>query len=252
VKKVLLYAVGGGLGHVTRADALAFMFPQYQFSILHSVVFPPWLSQKAKKILVQDELNILECFRTLLLDYQPDEIWLDVFPNGIFHELSEILSTCIQKKVWITRILNIENYPIEKIYIDEIWRIEELNASLQILIESFSIPQKEIQIQYPKIAKQSLVFPGTIIAHSGSKDEFEALLKYSKKIFPNEPVFSHTFHSEVIPLSSEFPSFAWFDSAKAIFTGAGFHAVQQGKLFSEKHLMIAFPRKFDLQECRMI
>ncbi len=281
----LYYAVGGGLGHFSRA--IAFIHTQSELSPEKTIVMVAdrpqfdlwdnclldqyWQSLTIVKIPVEcfsSQEKLTSWLQSWLNVIRPQAIHLDTFPAGIMGEWSGIEFKA--SYFYVGRYLHWPAYahPItidfEKIFRVEPWHIEQSKV-----LSSQSKVCEDLRLTYPK-AKQQLPFPSIIrqwqklgkavwaIIHSEPQEEVEALLSLARDLAyqeGEEPLFvvcssrPVEYETEVYPRPI-FPASALFPNGDKIITACGFNLMEQALGFRYKHHCIPFPRRFDNQFLR--
>ncbi|GAB4123256.1 MAG: hypothetical protein OHK0045_13090 [Raineya sp.] len=267
---LLYYAVGGGLGHLTRAAAIidylkisakdmllltASPFAQIYFPDLQILSLPKhlqnnpdfyeiWLQQQCRK-------------------YNFTEIWIDSFPCGILGELH-----CLQefdlRATYLARILDWKNYKglmKHSPNFQRVWQLEGLEEEHQRFVDTLSCPSEAFVFDYPKKVAKKQLFDANdwLIVHSEPAHEVEELLAYAyeqakmEKLTPRFCVISPIKKLDTIIDYTHFnlyPAYPYFYQAGRIFTACGFNSMKQAEEFSHKHQFLPFRRRFDNQFLR--
>jgi len=274
---ILYYAFGGGLGHLTRANALMYTFgylPEKLY-ILTSSNFANLIFQEKNIIKLPDELylNPKELgakIESIIIEYKIDIFFIDSFPSGINGELNNFkISNCEIR--YIARLLNWENYlPYIcdfNISFDSTFIIEKLDDSQLSFILNNSKRHQYIDLKYhpsKNLEKVKQILPKTelpiwLIVHSGNQDEMNQLCSYAydlaeyEKLNPAYLIISQT--DDKTEFSSGlflkyYPASDFFPFVDKIFTACGFNSMNQTKQYAYKHHFIPFKRRFDDQYTR--
>jgi len=109
----LIYALGGGLGHLTRACALALAaLPDTCVRILTNSPYAAWVQRAAPELDISADQGPSEILREIA--FRPaDCLIVDTFPRGLVGELASVLPTFRGLKVFVQRDLNpqyVRNY----------------------------------------------------------------------------------------------------------------------------------------------
>lgn len=267
---VLYYALGGGLGHLTRAAAILnyLQVPQKEVLILtaspFAQTFCPHLPILALPHYLQNNPDFYQIWlQQQCKKYQFTEIWIDSFPCGILGELH-----CLQrfhlKATYFARILHWENYSGLMKYIPDfqkIWYLETLEKEHQDFLNTLPCPSEYLRFDYPQKAPQKLFFDENdwLIIHTEPAQEVAELLAYAyeqaqmEKAKPRFCVISPIKQLDtIIPYTPVdlYPSYPYFEQAGRIFTACGFNSMKQTEKFRQKHHFLPFRRRFDNQFLR--
>ena len=281
---ILYYAVGGGLGHVSRSLAIihTLIIPSDEIIILSSIknVAKIFKTTRYKHIPVHDKFDkkpdeYEAWLKNILDNYAIKQVFLDAFPFGIKYEWENIALFCPQIKfTYIARLLNKEtvNQIItrQKICYTQTFICEKIENQQHLsFINNHSEIVSNLELSYPVNKKISLTYKRLflkikkddnklyLIVHSGSENEIEMLLDYAneisvvKKEIPFFILISPLVHLVKLPEHclgfSYYPASTFFEMADRIFTACGFNSMQQTLLYTEKHHFLPFPRKLDDQ-----
>ncbi len=274
VSNVLYYAMGGGLGHLTRARAVLNMFGIEEDSLILTS------SPFANDVRVMGEtkvINVPQDFEKKLADFRlyladifeqsnATELFIDTFPAGIIGEFCDFDFKDLQIN-YVARSLKWNAY-LPLIYgnlpkIQTTFLLEPLEEEHKKFVVKNSLETVSLDLVYPKTffsdEYKSLIdshSPFWLIIHSGNDEEIKELLDYANemrvienanvnlvlitpKSFSTLP--SKTFHYDLYPASTLFPY------AERIISGCGFNIVTEARKFRDKHCVIPFPRRYDDQ-----
>ena len=275
----LYYAIGGGLGHLTRAAA--FLHQQKianKSLILTASLFAPdkRITGEIKTIFadenfVQNKKNYRDFLRKVLTENKIEKIFLDCFPVGIIGEFADFDFQNIEVN-YLARLLKWNKYfPLIKnstILFEQTFILENLENEHQKFIDNSSKIQTDFVLNYPflKLSKSDKnIIRGIIerhksfwlVVHSGNAEECSELVSYAREkhkiessetdlilISPNKIKDKHLFQYNLYPAS------VLFEKAEKIFTGCGFNAMNQLKDFRHKHYFLPFSRRYDNQFAR--
>ncbi len=272
----LYYAIGGGLGHLSRAGAFLHtlaidkqdviivtsssyadkVFPDFQ-----TVLIPNTLSNNPAKL----QLYLLK----IVEQYQVFRIFLDAFPCGMFGEWIGFPLKNLQFDL-VARVLNLPNYIFKQSeypQFSQIYICELLAESQKNILHEVCNSVKNINLIYPKheltaSIKQILhkiSKPIWLIVHSEPESELLVLLNYAKDlamIEKTDPFFliisqcnlpTKNVNEMVIDY---YPAYSIFQFVDKIFTASGFNSMSQTNTFREKHYFIPFQRRYDDQFLR--
>jgi hypothetical protein len=267
---LLYYAVGGGLGHLTRASAIInyLQVPSNEVLVLTASPFASMYFSDLPLLTLPKHLQNNPEFYEIWLQQQCKKcqftnIWVDSFPCGILGELH-----CLQKfdlqAIYLARILDWNNYKglikHEPIF-QKIWQLEDLEDEHLHFIENLGNDVENFDFSYPKIETKSSLFDENdwLIVHSEPANEVAELLAYAyeqaemEKQKPRFCVISPIKELDtIVPYEhfDLFPAYPYFQQAGRIFTACGFNSMQQTKDFAYKHHFLPFRRRFDNQFLR--
>lgn len=267
---ILYYAVGGGLGHLTRASAIIhyLQIPKTKVQILTASPFASLYFSDLPILTLPKHLQNNPEFYEIWLQqqcrkYNFSEIWIDSFPCGILGELH-----CLQKfdlqATYFARILDWNNYKglvKHQAKFQKIWLLESLEEEHQDFIESLGTDVESFTFSYPEIEIKSSLFDENdwLIVHSEPAEEVAELLAYAyeqaemERQNPRFCVISPVKELDTIIPYTHFdlyPAYPYFSQAGRIFTACGFNSMQQTKCFAQKHHFLPFRRRFDNQFLR--
>lgn len=186
--KIIIYALGGGLGHATRAYKLQKTLQKIYPTSFTCKVFLSY--QKYSEFLIKSlqieyvhshELPfIVKKLEKTIYEYKPD-LWItDVFPNGIVYELPFVLENYSFQKICTVRILKPEVYHVHsEILYDEAWQIEWLPPEMDFYLKSLAKCVETVRL-LPLINEKQEIVNKNLILHAGSSEE----LLYLKQKYP--------------------------------------------------------------------
>jgi predicted glycosyltransferase len=233
---ILYYALGGGLGHLTRArkviDALG----------LRDVVLLT-ASRFARDPRVVGELPVLRVPRRLGRDRaafrawlasvlrEADELLVDSFPGGI---LGELCGLSLPPATLIARRLRWEVYE------------QRLDGPLPEYARTYEVEPlglgEPLALPRAPVGEPLLDEPHWLVVHSGPRHEIDVLLQHALGAPKLVVVSPH--HRDVYPVA---PHLA---HAERVITAAGFNAVHENEPWRERHTLVPFPRALDDQYAR--
>lgn len=275
----LYYAMGGGLGHLTRARAfLAAEKLDKATLILTASSFaddPRIVGEipilKAGNDLQNDAVAYQSFMRKVLDDYQIKTLFLDSFPFGIIGEFTDF---CFPPKVevnYVARLLKWQNYLSDKkvsnFCFHKTFVLENLHGDHRDFIENSSAEILRCDLVYeppkssPAVEEVRLrilrdKIPFWLIVHGGNNDEIFELINYAAEMREIEQSDANliliapqnvSFNLENFFRFDLYPASSLFESAERIFTACGFNVMQQTDKYSDKHFFIPFERRYDDQ-----
>jgi predicted glycosyltransferase len=238
---ILYYALGGGLGHLTRARKVLAALGLTDRAVLLTA------SRFAHDPRVTGGLPVLKVPRNLGRDraafrawLQPvlreaDELIVDSFPAGILGELSGL---ALPPARHVARRLRWDAYeprldgPLPRY--DAIYELEPLSHDLG--------PTQPLELPATPIGEPLVDEPHWLVVHSGPQHEVDELLKRAHDAPKLVVVSPH--HRDVYPVA---PHLA---HAERVITAAGFNAVHENAPWRERHTLVPFPRALDDQFAR--
>jgi hypothetical protein len=279
---ILYYAMGGGLGHLTRARAvLHTLATGDRVTIITSSLFAEdrRVVGDAAVIGAPEELSVdiagLTNWLTDVIDrVNPSRIFLDAFPAGILGELCDF---SMPERVPIFHVARLLRWPqyCKKIsgappQIAVTYKVEPLTSEHEAFLRAWSRQVSDLTLSYTfqtasdgaECVVMSLKREGRplwLIVHSGPDDEILELVGYACEMMRVEkadqqlvliaPVRPEGLppritHLDLYPASSLYPL------ADRIITGCGFNAMRETESFRDKHRFYPFPRRYDDQFLR--
>jgi hypothetical protein len=279
---ILYYAVGGGLGHLTRARALLHTLGiQEPATILCSSPFgadPRIAGPHEIKIIPHSLMDNRKAytlwFRKWLAEQNPSALYVDAFPSGILGELCGIAFPRSIRLIHVARFLRWQEYqqvltgdlpPFERTL-----RVEPLDADQSRVLQqqggenlnlsladppAFLDSNTERIIQAQRKKQEAL----WLIVHSGAVTEVQDLIDYAKEMSQLESVAPRLLlvapqqvndcPSSILQMDL-YPATMLFPIADRIISACGFNIMRQTESCEEKHRFIPFPRRFDNQFLR--
>lgn len=279
---ILYYAMGGGLGHLTRARAVLHTLGiENDSTILTASQFAPDERVtgnipviRVDKQFENDPLLFKNYLKTLFTELEIETLYIDSFPFGIIGEFCDFEFGGDIEINYIARLLKWNNYSIpfqtSRIFFNKTFILEPLEKAHQKFIDESSAEKAEIILDYPVQSLSGVdetkfqrilndVKPFWLIVHAGNYDEILELVSFAQEmreiekaavnlilISPDSFTFQikHLFHFDLYPAAN------LFGHAARIFTACGFNAMRQTENFREKHFFIPFERRFDDQFAR--
>ena len=277
---IVVYAQGGGLGHLTRVRAALHTLGRTgPVTILTSSRFAsdPRVVGDAAACAVPHELardvDALRAFvRTRLHELRPTELIVDAFPDGLVGELDRSVMPAGTPVVHLARRLRWRAYlaavptPADPLPFDATHAVEPLDPAQRAALAARSAQLTALALEDPPptIAADPSIATALagawLVVHSGSLDETTELVRYARDqaaaegVDPAVVVLCLSDRNEVRPARIEdapvidvYPAWPHFAGAGRIFTAGGFNAMRQAAPFRERHRVLPFPRRFDDQ-----
>ena len=269
---LLYYAMGGGLGHLTRfgevcrtlgLDDKICLITSSPFSHDSRVVkpgievkIPPFSAAKSAD-------NLALWINEIIATYKPDKFFVDAFPGGLIGELCKVLVPSSTEVIHIARILKWNEYKIRlegfcqrfsKTYV-----LEDLEVEHNEFLKSWSDEICNLQLMLPEENPVNLKCSEKfwLVIHAGSDNELKQIINVAL-----EDHESSSSNAELIIVTpgkrpktvpdeirheSIFPAFTLFEKAERVYSAAGFNMVDQMRNYRNKHYVMPFARLIDNQ-----
>jgi len=271
---ILYYAMGGGLGHLTRAVAFLHTLSLSEGSAVitsSSFADDPRVVGGIRTIhppatLEDDAYAFGAWIRRTIAAEQPERLVVDSFPAGLLGELSG-LTTNGRYELWhVARLLKWQNYA-KRVgnaglpEYDVVWETEPLHADHENALRPVTRDLRHLQLTDPPPAIGAPNIEGRhwLVVHSGPPDEVEELLRYAIEMRERESSAVRIVLVSVVrpPISAPsltmidvFPAWPLFERAERIITAAGFNVMRQTESYRDRHRFVPFPRALDDQYTR--
>ncbi len=272
---ILYYALGSGLGHLTRARAVINSLSlgpevtiltdsRHEIGSANVVRMPVELSD--------DRAQAAAWLRGQIGELAPSEFYLDAFPCGLLGELDadfwcESLSNL--PITHLARLLRFDRYktviPERPIKLNRTLILEELTPEHRLYVDALSLEVHDFGVLHdpsdvtpPQALELLQRHPEFwLVVHLGSDAELRRLVDYAhrlqKKMADQSTIVvvsdKKISVSGVVSVSI-YPADALFDSARQIITACGFNSMRQLERYSDKHFFLPFERVFDDQYTR--
>jgi hypothetical protein len=267
---ILVYALGGGLGHLVRARAFLHTLGMERDAAVvtasHHASDPRVLGGveaiPIPRELERDRAACRAWIAALLARLRPEIFCIDAFPCGIIGELGGEPLPHARERWHLARLLRWDEYARlagESPRFDVTWRLEPLHADHAAWLERASKEIRDLALIDPPSTGQ---IPDTLpegfwlVVHSGPASEVEELASYAEDLRTAEkssaPIVVATLESpDSLPdgaiVVREFPASPLFARATRIVTAAGFNVMRQASPFRDRQLVMPLPRRFDDQ-----
>jgi hypothetical protein len=261
---ILYYAVGGGLGHLTRGrrvlellglagDAAIVTSSPYACDArvtggIPIIAVPPHLEH------ARDE------HRAWMRALAAEHLLVDTFPGGIHGELCDL----DVPMHLVARLLRWDEYrravPGPLPSFETTWIVEELEPDHDTFVRKNSrdiVPLDLSGVTLPPAADGGdAPAPFWLIVHSGPENEVRELIAYASElrafaINVPERILVATRCSNPLPEGFEkidaYPAAALFPRAERIISAAGFNVMLETEPWKNKHDVVPFARRFDDQ-----
>jgi len=280
---ILYYALGGGLGHLTRACAVLHTLEcTTPAVILSSSPFSAEIPatdgvriQSVPASFAQDRHAYRAWLVRLLAELQPTALYLDVFPAGIvgefcdFPELDHVPVHYIARRLcWNAYAQQLRGRtsrfhstfvlePLEESHLEFV-----NSCSVRIAPLSLNDPPRKLSIvESATLEKMSaLAEPFWLIVHSGNREEMHELVAYAEDLRHCERskarlvVTAPALNVPALPVYAQslglIPADTLFPFAERVISACGFNIMRQMSPFRNKHYYLPFARRFDDQYWR--
>ncbi len=261
---VLYYALGGGLGHLTRARrVLSELGLRDRAAILTSSRFSrdprvmggiPVVAVPAT--LGRDRAAFARWLSEMLAALRPDELIVDSFPGGI---LGELCGLALPPARHVARRLRWPAYARrlsgELPRYEEAYVLEELHPSQGLALVGSAV--RPLSLGFGEVAGVALVDgPHVLVVHSGSESELDALIEYATEVRDAGSVIVVVSPRRPARLPSAamwhdiYPVTPYLAAADLVVSAAGFNVMHELAGMRERHRAIPFPRPLDDQYWR--
>lgn len=229
---IVYYAMGGGLGHATRARRVLEALRIDDAVIVASCKPDPRVTGRYP---VADSLDGLH----------PERIIVDTFPLGLKGELSGVDVPLD----YVARLLKWDEYrrcvPGPLPHFGTMYVVEEVSHSVPCdrVVELTLTPAR-----CPPLAARS---PYWLIVHSGPEEEVRDLIAYAEELQRIEHDRSEMVVVSQCGLGVDLvPASALMPNARRIVSAAGFNVMLETSAYRDKHHILPMPRRFDDQFAR--
>ena len=243
----LIYALGGGWGHLTRAAALTNALPPGPTRILAN---SPYVQIVRAAGMPVEEVTS-EAARTMVEEFQGTVI-VDTFPRGLMGELRELLPTLAQKKILVHRDLNPKYVEWGKLK-----EFVALNYDL-VLCPGEDGPLAILEQAHktePWVVREPQVRSSDIVVcASGRPDELGWFGEVAAMLGGHATV--RCIAAELPPGCPQelwvryWPAIDWIGGARVVIGGAGYNTVSECTACGVPLIARARPRKYDRQRLR--
>ncbi|MEM8568159.1 MAG: hypothetical protein AAGF85_16980 [Bacteroidota bacterium] len=270
---IAFYAMGGGLGHLTRVRAFIHTYAvkgPFKVITANPAVFRFFTNEQvlfieSDKETTRDELA--QKIHDATCDLTFKDLYIDAFPYGILGELSEELIQS-ERRHYLARRLIWKNYQHllrNDAAFNNIYRFESLESDHQVFIQNHGKQIIDSSLDFSFLSSktqpslQKLLQPLWLIVHSTHSEELKLLADHARDIAKLEQLHPHfVVLSDVsIPLPDSIELLMnenpidWYPYVERIFTGGGFNTWYQLQPWRNKHTALPFKRKFDDQFWRV-
>lgn len=264
---ILYYAVGGGLGHLTRARRVLEQLGLAHDAAIVTATPDARVTGGIPAIEVPAHLDRSPeaCRRwmdDLVRDARPERLIVDVFPGGIQGELCGL----DVPMDYVARLLRWDEYrravPAELPRFRTTYVVEELTPAHAAFVREHSAEVVTLEFEEGLMVRDGRTggpsAPYWLIVHSGPESEVRELVAYTSELRALEAApprvivaarrqpslpdgFDHT---------DTYPASTLFEAATRVISAAGFNVMQEMEPWREKHVVVPFARRFDDQHLR--
>jgi len=278
----LYYAIGGGLGHLTRARKLINFLGIREVRVLTALTCAPNSLFSPEQLLVMPKewtktpSRVSQQIANWATKLDAKQLFIDTFPCGIRGEIDPAILPKNLRYAYVARYLNwsrYQSYLNNNLCFDDVYFVDQLLHPQQ---HDFALSKSKrihhIQLDnlsgHIKHATLNLIEkmprPHWLIVHSQPANELNELLAYAREIsaiekqdpsfiicsnLPKPQLNEHPEEQTHFYLN-HFPAYDLFDSADRIITACGYNIMQETQRFNDKHIFLPFTRKFDDQYLR--
>ncbi len=275
--KILIYALGGGLGHLQRAIALGRRLKKScQLSIVTNSPFAHFAQKEGLKTiqLSGSKKDIEDGVKELFSKTSADVLIVDTFPAGPTGELARLNTSLPKNRCLIHRSLhsyNVERpWPTYELIINseataEVTEIAKECHSKKVVELGPLLLRSKKELLGKEEARAALGVGGSgkvlLVYHHGYQREVEALFRLCRTAFlriapenwqlilaslrPLEDKSLEPFHMSYWPLQE------LLLGADAVVTAGGYHSWYESALAKRPAIVIPMSRKFDCQRSRV-
>jgi hypothetical protein len=278
---ILYYAVGGGLGHLTRARSLLHTLRRGRpativtASRFAEILEPETAIMPVPMELAEDRDRFRAWMANAIRGAAPEEIFIDTFPAGILGELCDIAFPSATRLNHVARLLRWGEYlPLITGDLPDYattFRVEPLTGAHEEYIAAGSReiidtplvdppdgrdPRELLRVALPEWNQDR---PLWLVIHSEPVAELLELIDYGREMAAMEgidPLIAVVTPFPVaglpvgIPQMQVSPAALLLPLAARIITGCGFNAMRQTETHRERHHFIPFSRRYDDQFLR--
>jgi hypothetical protein len=262
---ILYYALGGGLGHLTRGRRVL-----EALGLTREAVFVT-ASPYAADVRITGGIPVMAVPDSLARDREAHRAWLrdavgdadriivDAFPCGIQGELYELgvpMDLVARRLRWSEyRRVNAGSLP----QFDTVWCVEALEQEQERELRAHSARMEPLALCVAETVSHEGSESYWLIVHSGPDEEVRELVAYTEELrrladVEPERVFVATRCAMTLPEGFEridaVPVAHLFPAAARIISAAGFNVMLETRRWREKHHVLPFARAFDDQYYR--
>lgn len=267
---ILYYALGGGLGHISRALKLVQQWRMEDYKIITSSnTARQFVDNKHLVVIAKEEINKAVLLNNLLADKNISALYIDTFPCGIRGELNKVFIPPHIEVNYIGRRLKwreYKQYLLADCHFKTSYLLEDLEPAHLAFIQKSSENTKQQSISCTSKIERTDKNNGAeiklphdkqiwLIVHSDNTSELEALISYAKDIAIIENCHPYLLvntnitdvNFDVDQVIFHYPADGLFALCTRVFSACGFNIMQETLGHKIKHFFIPFERRFDDQ-----
>jgi predicted glycosyltransferase len=249
--KTLIYALGGGWGHLTRAAALAraMGFP----TILSNSPYLQSVRHAMPELSIESVASREDAVARIASE-DPDVLIVDTFPRGLGGELADLLPSLCATKVLVHRVLNPDYVAwgnLHRFVADHYDCVlcpgergefaglpQAVDTAPWLVREPVSIDARADVVICASGNAEELPWYGEVAALLSRDVDVRCIAAQLPPACPSEIWIRH------------WPSIDWIVNAKAVVGGAGYNTVNECVALGVPLIARPWPRKYDRQEWR--
>ncbi|MDA9003972.1 hypothetical protein N9J26_00625 [bacterium] len=267
---VIYYALGGGLGHVSRAKKVLASLRMPTYKIITACPNASLVVDKDQIIPLsstwsQQPERLFFHIITILADENAHTFMVDTFPSGIMGELNITQLQPLYRCCYIARYVNWPLYSAKYIVRGDYhtsYIVDYLHPEQKNYIESFSHSIRYLTLACQESREHTdipLQRPSWLIAHSGPISEVKELMAYAKEMAALENIEPFYLIASTLQMDeknvrcqtiNQYPINHLFSQVDKIISACGFNIMLETQAYRDKHHFIPFPRKYDDQFLR--
>ncbi len=258
---ILYYALGGGLGHLTRGRRVL-----EALGLTRDAAFVT-ASSYARDARVTGGIPVIDVPPHLERNRDAHHAWLRDITRGAERVIIDTFPCGIQGEVYgldvpmdlVARLLRWVEYrlavPTALPRFDTVWHIEDLEPDHEAALRAHSRRVVALDLT-PSSTPTTATEEYWVVVHSGPDEEVRELVQYAEElrgVAVNPPERVLVVSGCRVPLPSGFvsqdlyPAAQLFPAASRIISAAGFNVMLETEAWRAKHDVVPFARKFDDQ-----
>lgn len=283
-RRVLCYALGGGLGHLQRiARFLQRRLPSTSARLLTTSARADAIGTASPHTIVavpaeleSDRVGLRAWLAAQIADAAPDRILVDVFPCGLLGELIDFPWPADTPRWHLARLLRWEAYrddvraatgvdpetaPAARMpTYERCLRLEPLHGPHQAFLEAISLRQEACDLFPEDDGAGAAAAPTSdswLVVHSGPAEEVAELIDYARDLQRLEGIVAPIRVATLDPpdrlpdgcalLADPFPVRSHLAAAACIVSAAGFNLIHETRAYRGRQRILPLPRRYDDQ-----
>ena len=263
-RRLLGYALGGGLGPLTRTRAvLAALGWDGEVAVLAAPGSEP--AGNGLELLVPgfddaaDPAALGAWVARAIAEREPDALLVDAFPGGVLGELCGLAALDGLERIHVARLLRWGVYarrcdggPLPRY--DAIHAVEPLHPGHERVLAGLADAVAPLALPVPA-ADARAPGDGWLVVHTGPAREVRALARLADERRGDAPLRVVTpIRVDDLPAGAErvdaVPAAPLYPDAAGIVTAAGFNTVHELAPYRDRHVCVPFERRLDDQRAR--